>query len=50
MTTQQPRSDWGAQLLTLVILAGAGYLAYRLVIWLFPAQLHAVWQWIIAKF
>lgn len=50
MTVQQPRRGFGAQLLTFVILAGAAYLAYRLVTWLFPAQLHAVWHWIIAKF
>ena len=50
MTTRKARSDKGMQVLGLAILATAAFGAYWLVTHLFPAELRATADWLVARF
>lgn len=49
MTTRKARSDLRMRLLALAILAAAGWLVYWLLGRLFPTELHATADWLVAR-
>ena len=49
MTTRKARSDLRMRLLALAILAAAAWLVYWLLGRLFPTELHATADWLVAR-